>query len=185
MTCRVSSARQSQKSVCVCVCYSFDFTPDSWKTLFPHLHSLPFTCYFFHSCHLPYCMSSFRSFTFPARPLSVYIVPGASWWCFASSEVSIFGTLLSIGVLHEHHGYWNLINKERQKWRRLTWLQLVSAQIYIVLGFIYCKCISSVCAEVMWHVADQAFKVHMYVRLKSSFHSISIKLLQSLHPHTL
>lgn len=77
-------------------------------------------------------------------------------------SISIFGTLLSVGVLHEHHGYWNLINKERQDWRRLTWLQLVSAQIYIVLGFIYCKCISSVCADVMWHMADKAFKVHIY-----------------------
>lgn len=77
-------------------------------------------------------------------------------------SISIFGTLLSVGVLHEHYGYWNLINKERQDWRRLTWLQLVSAQIYIVLGFIYCKCISSVCADVMWHMADKAFKVHIY-----------------------
>lgn len=88
-------------------------------------------------------------------------------------SISIFGTLLSVGVLHEHHGYWNLINKERQDWRRLTWLQLVFAQIYIVLGFIYCKCISSVCVDVMWHMADKAFKVHIY----------KVNVILSLHKH--
>lgn len=40
----------------------------------------------------------------------------------------------------------------------------VSAHIYIVLGFIYCKYISSVCTEVMSHMAARAFKVHICIR---------------------
>lgn len=168
MTCRVSSARQSQKSACVCVCVL-----QLW--LYPWLMEDSVSSLALSSFHM--LLLSFLPSSLLHELISFIYLFSSATICLHRPRcllsISIFGTLLSVGVLHEHHGYWNLINKKRQDWRRLTWLQLVSAQIYIVLGFIYCKCISSVCADVMWRMADKAFKVHIY----------KVNVILSLHKH--